>query len=107
MQVETISRGLGVILIMFFLGLEFNLTKLKKVIGVSLVGSAVLFSLTVGFFLMVGNIYGRPWAESITIGASVFLSSTVVVLNFLEVDEMDLTYGRSIMGILVMQVNQI
>jgi hypothetical protein len=37
-QVETISRGLGVIFIMFFLGLEFHISKIKKIIGVSLLG---------------------------------------------------------------------
>jgi hypothetical protein len=32
------------------------------------------------------------------------MSSTVVVLNFLDVEEFEFSYGRAILGILVMQV---
>jgi Kef-type K+ transport system membrane component KefB len=109
-QVETISRGLGVIFIMFFLGLEFNMSKIKKVLGVSVLrfnavnfSCTILLSMTVGFFCLMGRQYDRSYAECITIGASVFMSSTVVVLNFLDVEEMEFSYGRSILGILVMQ----
>lgn len=89
--------------IMFHLGLEFNLRKIRKVIGVSLIGSSLLLFLTVGLCLIIGLRNGRPMAESIAIGSCVFLSSTAVVLNFLDEKDGDLVYGRSIMGVLVAQ----
>lgn len=109
-QVETISRGLGVVFIMFFLGLEFNFAKIKKVIGVSFFGfkhfnhrSAALLILTVTCFVIAGRQLNRSYVECIAVGASIFMSSTVVVLNFLEVEEFEFSYGRAILGILVMQ----
>jgi predicted Kef-type K+ transport protein len=55
---------------------------------------------------MVGRYYERSFVECITVGASIFMSSTVVVLNFLEVEEFEFSYGRAILGILVMQVTK-
>jgi Kef-type K+ transport system membrane component KefB len=102
-QVETISRGLGVIFIMFFLGLEFNLDKLKRVLAIALFGSLLCLVFTVAICVGIGMWFEAKVPESIVVGASIFLSSTAVVLNLLKPQELDLSYGRSIMGILVAQ----
>jgi Kef-type K+ transport system membrane component KefB len=102
-QIETISRGLGVILIMFFLGLEFNLEKIKKVINVSLFGTLLLFSLTVGVAILLGTNHGMALQSCIAVGSSIFLSSTVVCIHFLKQEELETEYGRTIIGILVLQ----
>ncbi|KAI8903539.1 Sodium/hydrogen exchanger family-domain-containing protein [Gorgonomyces haynaldii] len=102
-QVETISKGLGVILIMFFLGLEFNLTKLYKVLGVSFFGSLVLLIITIGSFILLGQQYNRSFQEMTAIGSCIFLSSTAVVLHFLNPQDIEKSFGRTIVGILVTQ----
>lgn len=86
---------------MFHLGLEFDQGRLKKVWWISLAGSAVIFGGTVVGFVGVGRMMGVGVMEGVVIGASVFLSSTAVVLHFLKSEEQDLSYGRQIMGILV------
>nr|KAJ3420987.1 Transmembrane and coiled-coil domains-containing protein 3 [Polyrhizophydium stewartii] len=102
-QVETISRGLGVIFIMFFLGLEFNFSRIKRVWSASIIGSAVPFMLITVGAIMVGNQLGSKPAESLVVGASLSLSSTVVVLSFLKTNESETVYGRTIVGILIAQ----
>lgn len=102
-QVETISKGLGVIFIMFHLGLEFNLSKIRKMFVVSILGSTLLLLVTIGASYFAGSYYNRTPAECFTVGSCLFLSSTVVVLHFLRPSEVDLGYGRIIMGILVTQ----
>ncbi|KAJ8331512.1 hypothetical protein QVD99_001782 [Batrachochytrium dendrobatidis] len=102
-QVETIARGLGVIFIMIFLGLEFNITKIKKVWTVSIGGSALLLFLTELCVVFIGNKFGSRPSESLVVGASLFLSSTVVVLNFMKAGEVETQYGRNILGVLIAQ----
>jgi hypothetical protein len=103
-QVETISK-LGVMFIMFFLGLEFSIQKVKRVWGIAFFGSFLLLSTTLGICIGVGKgVFEATIPESMVIGACLFLSSTAVVVHLLNAKELELGYGRSIMGILVCQV---
>ncbi|KAJ3268725.1 Transmembrane and coiled-coil domains-containing protein 3 [Terramyces sp. JEL0728] len=102
-QIETLSRGLGIIFIMFFLGLEFNIQKLKKVWSISLVGSLILLLSTIALTVLIGMYFKNGYLPSIIIGECLFLSSTVIVLSFLKQNEMDRVYARNIVGILVAQ----
>lgn len=100
-QVETISRGLGVIFIMFFLGLEFNFVKIVKVWSISLFGSLVLLALTLAVATtLLPSFFHATLAESIIIGSSIFLSSTAVVGHFMTRTQTETSYGRNIMGVL-------
>ncbi|KAI8901742.1 Sodium/hydrogen exchanger family-domain-containing protein [Globomyces pollinis-pini] len=102
-QIETISRGLGVIFIMFFLGLEFNLTKIKRVWSISLFGTSIIFSITIALCIFIGIQFNASTSEVIVIAESIFLSSTAVVIHCLKPIELEYPYGRTIMGILVTQ----
>jgi Kef-type K+ transport system membrane component KefB len=102
-QVETISRGLGVIFIMFFLGLEFNIDKIKRVFSQSIFGSAILLIVTVSVISIIGNQFDAELSESLALGACVFLSSTAVILHLLSPMELERDYGQNILGILVAQ----
>lgn len=96
---------MGIIFIMFVLGLEFNYSKISKVWRISLLGSLALLAVTVLIIFLLGQYFfdADSVKESLIIGFTVFLSSTAVVLKCLEPDEMDTLYGRSIIGILVAQ----
>lgn len=103
-QIETISRGLGVMFIMFFLGLEFNLGKIKRVWSISILGSFLILGLIlVASTSVLPKILHATFQESLVIGSSVFLSSTAVVLHFMKKGEAESDYGRNIMGVLVAQ----
>ena len=103
-QVETISRGLGVLFIMFFLGLEFNPDKIRKVWNVSIFGSILML----GAMLLVVTglgvyVLNAKYAECFIVGSCLFLSSTAVILHVFKPGESETVYGRSILGILITQ----
>jgi Kef-type K+ transport system membrane component KefB len=90
--------------IMFFLGLEFSIQKVKRVWGIAFFGSFLLLITTLGVTIGIGTFFNATIPESMVIGSCLFLSSTAVVVHLLNAKELELGYGRSIMGILVCQV---
>jgi Kef-type K+ transport system membrane component KefB len=83
---------------MFYLGLEFNFTKLGRIWSLSLFGSSLLLAITLLFSCTIlPQFLHASMAESFVIGSSVFLSSTAVVVHFLKPGESETNYGRSIM----------
>jgi Kef-type K+ transport system membrane component KefB len=102
-QVETIARGFGIIFIMFCLGLEFNFSKIRKVWAVSMVSSLSLFGVTLVSSLLLGSYLGSDPRQSIMVGACLSLSSTMIAISLLKDRETESSYGRPMLGILVMQ----
>jgi monovalent cation:H+ antiporter-2, CPA2 family len=80
-----ILAELGVIFLMFSLGLEFSLAKLTKVgfsafiIGVFEVVLMILVGYSVGHYLL-----GWPFYESLLLGAALSISSTTIIIKALE-----------------------
>ena len=75
---------LGVIFLMFSLGLEFSLKKLKKV-GITAVVAAVLeilIMILAGYKL--GQLFGWSQMNSIFLGAILSISSTTIIIKALE-----------------------
>lgn len=75
---------LGVIFLMFTLGLEFSFRKLARV-GVPAAvtaGSEVLFFIPVGF--LVGKLFGWGTMDSLFLGAMLSISSTTIIIKALE-----------------------
>lgn len=102
-EIEAIAE-LGVALLLFSLGLEFSLDRLKKVGAKPLLGGAAQVVLTVLLASAVALPFGLAASEAVAIGAMVALSSTVVVLRILmERGEMEMPHGRSSLGVLLTQ----
>ncbi len=95
---------IGVIILMFGLGLEFNLHKLAEVGG-----AAILTTLTeVGGMLVLGYFVGQAMGwnvmNSVFLGGMLAMSSTIIVLKVF--DEMGLRqkrFAQTVLGSLVMQ----
>ena len=105
-ETETIETmaGIGVILLLFTLGLEFSLEELRRIGAVAILGGIgqILLTATAGFGL--GQILGWGIPESIFFGFLMSLSSTLIVLKLLmERGELDTTHGRIMTGILLVQ----
>lgn len=83
-QIETLGNSIGVCLIMFSLGLELKLTKIKQFLGASLVGAFGVLMALVALFAFVGNLYGSNLNVSFLLGATVSLSSTTGILFCLD-----------------------
>eukprot|EP01031_Cornospumella_fuschlensis_P005854 gene5854-7269_t len=81
--IETMSE-LGVIFLMFSLGLEFSLKKLTKVGATALVAAAfeIIFMVWAGYQL--GKAFGWGTMDSVFLGAILSISSTTIIIKALE-----------------------
>eukprot|EP00040_Diaphanoeca_grandis_P035486 m.223331 g.223331 ORF g.223331 m.223331 type:complete len:797 (-) comp33399_c0_seq1:132-2522(-) len=101
-QISTIGE-LGVLFILFTLGLEFSIAKLQEVWRVAvLCGSAMLF-FTVCSGCTVGVFLQRDFGETLYVSACIGLSSTALVIKSMSATEAEASFGRSLMGILLIQ----
>jgi len=102
----------GVVFLMFVIGLEFNLSKLRAmrrhVFGLGLM--QVLLTMvvaTVGslaFAVMAPTIWRMPWQTALALSGAVAMSSTAIVVKLMaERLEMDSEHGKRIMGVLLFQ----
>lgn len=75
---------LGVVFLMFALGLEFSFRKLARVGGSAVItaGAEVLFFLPVGF--VAGRLLGWSTMDSIFLGAMLAISSTTIIIKALD-----------------------
>ena len=96
--------SVGVILLLFTLGLEFSLDDLRRIGKVAVIGGAgqVLVTAAAGFAL--GKVFGWASSEAIFFGFLIAMSSTLIVLKLLlERGELDTIHGRVMTGMLLMQ----
>jgi len=102
-NVNTLA-DLGVILLMFTIGLEFNWSRLKR-LGLTALGSgAMQIGLTIAVGMAIGMAFGLSWKTSFAIGAALAMSSTAVVLPVLQRRaEADSVHGRFALGVLLVQ----
>jgi monovalent cation:H+ antiporter-2, CPA2 family len=102
-DVQILSE-LGVALLLFAIGLEFSLARLRE-FGRVAVGSGSLQMLaTAALVTAVARALGIAWAGAIVLGMALAMSSTAVVLRGLtERAELDSSYGRNAIGMLLFQ----
>ena len=95
---------IGVVLLLFAIGLNFPLGKLTPVKRIALIGTAIQMALTALFGYVLGRLLGLGWEEAVWFGALLSVSSTVVVLKMLaEQGVMNTLSGRVIVGMLIVQ----
>ncbi len=95
---------IGVVLLMFTIGIEFSLNHLLKIRKIVFLGGFMQFTLTTGAIMLIARRYGAGWNEALFIGFLTALSSTAVVLKLLqERSELSSNYGRTVLGILIFQ----
>jgi CPA2 family monovalent cation:H+ antiporter-2 len=94
----------GVVLLLFTIGLEFSLARLKDIFRRVALGGALQVGLTVAVTAAVAVALGQPVGRGIFYGFVVSLSSTAIVLRALgERRELDAPHGRFIVGTLIFQ----
>jgi CPA2 family monovalent cation:H+ antiporter-2 len=101
--IQTLAE-LGVVFLMFSLGMEFNLRKLKQV------GAAAFLATTLEILLMawagfvIGRLFGWPTMDCVFLGAMLSISSTTIIAKALG--ELGLTrapFAHLVFGILVVE----
>ena len=106
----------GVVFLMFVIGLEFNLPKLKSMrtlvfgLGLSqvaltmagtLIGHAVLVS---GYGWFFNKAWGMSWQGAVVLGGAIAMSSTAIVVKLMaERLELESEHGKRVMGVLLFQ----
>jgi CPA2 family monovalent cation:H+ antiporter-2 len=98
----------GVVFLMFSIGLEFNLHKLRamRTIVFGLGGSQVILTmlLAVPASLLMNWIYPISWQAAIALGGALAMSSTAIVTKLIaDRLEIETEHGRNIIGILLFQ----
>lgn len=102
-QVEVLSE-IGVILLLFTIGLEVSLKDLMKIKKYVLVGGSLQVSLTILAVYAIMRFMEYPAGTSILLGFLISLSSTAIVLRIIQSkDELYTPQGRTILGILIFQ----
>jgi CPA2 family monovalent cation:H+ antiporter-2 len=101
--VATLSE-LGVIFLMFSLGLEFSLRKLREVGLTALIAAGFEILLMVWAGYQLGRFFGWNLMDSVFLGAILAISSTTIIIKALE--ELGKTkekFAQQIFGILIVE----
>jgi monovalent cation:H+ antiporter-2, CPA2 family len=95
---------LGVILLLFVIGLEFSLGRLLKNLASVLGVGSLQLGLTTAFVWFVFSQMGFPQNQSIALGLIVALSSTAIVMKMItDRAEIDTLHGKLCIGTLLFQ----
>ncbi len=106
----------GVVFLMFVIGLEFNLPKLRSmrtlVFGLGLwqvvltmaVTLAGHFFLAWAWVLVSGSLWQMQWQGAVVLGGALAMSSTAIVVKMMaERLELESEHGRRVLGVLLFQ----
>jgi monovalent cation:H+ antiporter-2, CPA2 family len=103
-DVELLAQ-IGIVLLLFSVGMEFSFKKLIKIKRLFLLGGSLQVGLTVAAGFIIGYfIMNSSWRESIFLGCLLSLSSTAIILRLLEQKgETSSPHGRLSVSILIFQ----
>jgi len=95
---------IGVILLMFSIGLEFSVKDLGRVKWVALAGGLLGILLSIGSAVVVGRVIGWSTTQSMVIGAVTSIASTMVLVRLLvDRGELRSVHGRVMIGIVLVE----
>jgi K+:H+ antiporter len=94
---------LGVILLMFSLGLEFSLTKLLRVGTTAGFDAIVQCSLMLWLGYVIGQAFGWSHIESFFAGAVISISSTTIIVKAFEEQRIKEPFTQVVFGILIVE----
>jgi monovalent cation:H+ antiporter-2, CPA2 family len=94
----------GVVLLMFSIGVEFSIPDLMRVKWVALVGAPIGILVMLGVAIGAAKLAGWSITEGLVIGATVSVASTMVLARLLtDSGKMATTYGRVMIGITLVE----
>lgn len=95
---------IGVVLLLFTIGIEFSLSRLIRMKKAVIAGGGSQVLLTIGLSALISYAVTRSLATSVFFGFLIALSSTAIVLKMLtEKGDIDSPHGRMMVGILIFQ----
>lgn len=101
--INTLSE-LGVIFLMFSLGLEFSLRKLRAVGATAFIAATLEILLMVWVGYEIGRLFGWNLMDSVFLGAILSISSTTIIIKALgELGKTKERFAELIFGILIVE----
>ncbi len=95
---------IGVVLLMFTLGLEFSLKELLRVRTVAMGGGLAGMAVMIGLFLALAGLFEIAFYEAFFIGAAISASSTMVIAKLLmEREELNSEHAHIMIGTLLVE----
>ncbi len=94
----------GLVFLLFFVGMEISLEELLRNWKIPVVGTIVQVSITVGIIGILGTFLEWSLIRVLLIGFVISISSTAVVIKLLsEWNQNDTLVGRNVIGVLLVQ----
>jgi len=105
----------GVVFLMFVIGLEFNLPKLRSMrrlvfglglsqVGLTMLGAVIGNALLTAGYAFLGRSWSLGWQSAVALGGALAMSSTAIVVKLMaERLELETEHGRRVMGVLLFQ----
>jgi CPA2 family monovalent cation:H+ antiporter-2 len=94
----------GVALLLFGVGIEFSLERLRRILGRMLLAGGLQIAVTVVMTAVAFRTLGTPWTTALFVGFLVSLSSTAIVFKLYDdAGELDTPHGLAAAGILLLQ----
>ena len=98
------AAEVGVILLLFTIGIEFSLEKLARISRLIFVGGGLQVALTLGSVTALLMLFGVSWQAAVFTGCLVSLSSTAIIMKLLaDRHETNTEPGQASLGILIFQ----
>lgn len=95
---------IGVVLLMFGVGVEFSIDQLRSVRRVAIIGGITQVGLSILLGIALGAIMGWPWGWQLFFGCIIAISSTTVLLKLLmDRGELGSQHGQITIGISLIQ----
>lgn len=95
---------IGIILLLFTIGIEFSLEKLSRIKKAIFLGGGLQVGITTGIVALIFFFWGINWSSAIYTGCLVALSSTAIILGLLsDEDKTDTPSGQLSLAVLIFQ----
>ena len=95
---------IGIILLLFFVGMEISLPELIKQWKIAALGTFMQVGISVGIILTIGYFFNWRMERSILIGFVIALSSSAVIIKLIQDKNLINTrIGKNVLSILLMQ----
>ncbi|OIQ03260.1 MAG: cation/H(+) antiporter [Zetaproteobacteria bacterium CG06_land_8_20_14_3_00_59_53] len=95
---------IGVIMLLFFVGMEVELPRLIASWRIAVLGTAAQIAVSVLVCVGAAIFFDTSWKAGVLLGFIVSMSSTAVVLTMLkDSDELEQPFGQNALGVLLMQ----
>lgn len=103
-EIISILAELGVLLLLFLIGMELDLRKFKQVWHLSVLCTLAQLLITLLVVIVLGTIFGLSFGLCVLMGCAIALSSTAVAVKMMEAIEEEKTdVGRITVGVLIAQ----